>query len=171
MAPTTNSILWKGNPVELEGPKLEVGGLAPAEFTVAANDLSPLSGGDLADQPRIILSVPSLDTGVCDLEVRRFNQEVAGLSGLRLLAISMDLPFAQRRWCAAAGVERVQTASDFRHRNFGTTYGVFAPKVGLLARAVFVIDGQNRLRHVEYVADATHEPDYAAALEAARRMV
>jgi thiol peroxidase len=136
-----------------------------------ANDMTEVKGADQAGQPRILLSVPSLDTPVCDLEVRRFNMEVGKLPAVRVFTMSMDLPFAQKRWCGGAGVERVQTLSDYKERSFGPAYGVFVPTMGLHTRAVFVIDLDNKIRHVEYVRDATQEPDYHAAIEAARAMV
>jgi thiol peroxidase len=161
-------ILWKGNPVDVEGPALKAGDKAPTEFTVAANDLKPVTGSDLAGKPRIVLAVPSLDTPVCDTESRRFNQEAAKLPGMKVLVVSMDLPFAQKRWCGAAGIDRVQTLSDYKDRTFGPAWGVLVPSLGLFARAVFVVDGKDTLRHVEYVKDATQEPNYEAALAAAR---
>jgi thiol peroxidase len=166
-----SAVNWKGSPVDLEGPMLEVGDQAPDDFTVAANDLSAVTGKDLAGKPRILLAVPSLDTPVCDMEVRRFNVEVGKLPAVKVYALSMDLPFAQSRWCGAAGIsDRVQTLSDYKDRSFGEAYGVRVPSLGLLARAVFVIDADDKIRHVEYVGDAVDEPDYGAALEAARAM-
>lgn len=161
-------ILWKGNPVDVEGPALKAGDKAPVEFTVTANDLKPVTGNDLAGKPRIVLAVPSLDTPVCDTESRRFNQEAAKLPGMKVLVVSMDLPFAQKRWCGAAGIDRVQTLSDYKDRTFGPAWGVLVPALGLFARAVFVVDGKDTLRHVEYVKDATQEPNYEAALAAAK---
>lgn len=167
-----NAIHWKGNPVDVEGPNLKVGDKAPEDFTVAANDLSAVTGKDLAGKPRIFLAVPSLDTPVCDIEVRRFNVEVGKLPAVKVYAMSMDLPFAQKRWCGAAGItDRVVTLSDYKDRSFGPAYGVLVPAFGLFARAVFVIDANDKIRHVEYVKDATQEPDYHAALEAAKQMV
>lgn len=164
------AILWKQNPVDLEGPALQVGDKAPSAFSLAANDLTPVTGADLAGKPRIVLAVPSLDTSVCDLETRRFNQEAARLPGVHVHTVSLDLPFAQKRWCGAAGIDKVQTLSDYRERSFGPAYGVFVPSLGLLARAVFVIDSKDVIRHVEYVSDAVLEPDYQAAIDAARAM-
>jgi thiol peroxidase len=164
------AILWKKNPVDVEGPALKVGDKAPAAFSLAANDLAPVAGADLAGKARIILTVPSLDTPVCDLETRRFNQEAASLPGVQVHTVSLDLPFAQKRWCGNAGIDRVQTLSDYRERSFGPAYGVFVPSLGLLARAVFVVDSQDVIRHVEYVSDAVNEPDYQAAMAAARAL-
>lgn len=161
-------ILWKGNPVDVEGPALKVGDKAPTEFTVAANDLSAVTGKDWAGKPRIVLTVPSLDTPVCDTETRRFNQEAAKIPGVKVLVVSMDLPFAQKRWCGGAGIDRVQSLSDFKSRTFGPAWGVLVPAIGLFARAVFVVDGTDTIRHVEYVKDAVQEPNYDAALAAAK---
>ncbi len=165
-----NAINWKGNPVDVEGPELKVGDKAPSDFVVAANDLKAVSGQELAGKTRVLLSVPSLDTAVCDMEVRRFNQEAAKIGNLGIYACSMDLPFAQKRWCGAAGIEKVQTLSDFKARNFATAHGVFVPSIGLMCRAVFVIDSKDTIRHVEYVRDAVHEPNYQAALEVAKSL-
>ena len=163
-------VTWRGNAVELIGPELKVGDKAPDGFTVSANDLSPVKGADLAGKPRIILSSPSFDTGVCDTEGRRFNEEAAKVKGLPLYYVTVDLPFAQKRWCGAAGIERVTTLSDYKDRSFGTAYGVFNPQRALLVRAVFVIGADDKIRHVEYVKEVTTEPNYGAALEAARAL-
>ena len=164
------AILWKGNPMDLVGPEVKVGDKAPSDFTVTAQDMSDLTGASLSGKARILCSVPSLDTGTCDLEMKRFNAEAAKLPGIAIYAISHDLPFAQKRWCGATGSDKIQTASDFKHRTFGPAYGVFAPAKGLLARAVFVVDKTDVVRHVEYVKDTTTEPSYDAALAAAKAL-
>jgi thiol peroxidase len=164
------AILWKGAPMDLVGPELRSGDRAPSDFSVVANDMSAVKAADLAGKNRIVCSVVSLDTGVCDTEMRRFNVEAASIAGLAVQVVSMDLPFAQKRWCGAAGVDRVTAYSDFRERTFGPAWGTFAPAKGLLARAVFVVDAADTIRHVEYCKDATTEPNYAAALEAARAL-
>lgn len=166
-----NAVNFKGNPIDLEGPMLRVGDKAPDAFTVTDNNLAPVTGKSLTGKPRILLAVPSLDTPVCDMEVRRFNQEIGKLPAVEVHTVSMDLPFAQKRWCGAAGISRVHTVSDFKDRSFGPAYGVFSPALGLLVRAVFVIDANDKIRHVEYVRDAVNEPDYHAALDAAKAMV
>jgi thiol peroxidase len=163
-----HSVLWLGTRTELAGPELKKGDKAPAGFTLVGTDMQPIDGANLACKPRVLVAVPSLDTPVCDAEARRFNQEAVKIPGVSVLIISQDLPFAQKRWCGAAGIERVKTFSDFRERSFGPAYGVLAPSVGLLARAVFVIDKDDVIQHAEYVADIANEPDYEAALEAAR---
>lgn len=154
-------------PVTLIGPELKVGDTAP-DFTVLANDLSPVSLKDTSGV-RIISVVPSLDTGVCDAQTRRFNEEAAKLDGVQVLTISNDLPFAQARWCGASGLKDVKTYSDYRDHSFGKAYGVLIKEFKLLSRAVFVLDSNNRLVHVEYVPQAGQHPDYEAALEAAKR--
>ena len=164
-------VTFQGSPVDLSGPELKVGDHAPESFTLTANDLSPVPGSALAGKPRILVTAPSLDTPVCDLEGRRFNKEAAAIPGLEVYVISMDLPFAQKRWCGAAGVDRVKTLSDYNARSFGLAYGVLWAGPQLLARAVFVVDRDDHVRHVEYVREITTEPDYAAALAVARALV
>jgi thiol peroxidase len=119
---------------------------------------------------RILASVPSLDTPVCDTETRRFNEEAAKLPGVEILTISMDLPMAQKRWCGAAGVDKVRTLSDYRDRSFGPAYGVLIQELMLNARAVFVLDKDNTIRYVEYVKEVAEQPNYEAALVAARKL-
>jgi thiol peroxidase len=161
-------VLWRGNETETQGPELKVGDKAPSDFVGVATDLSAVKGADLAGKPRIILTSPSLDTPVCDTEGRRFNQEAAKLPGVGIYFVTVDLPFAQKRWCGAAGIEQVKTLSDWKDRSVGQAYGTWAPGKGLHVRAVFVIDKNDTIRHVEYVKEVTTEPNYDAALEAAR---
>lgn len=160
------AVTFMNNPLTLLGPELKAGQQAP-DFTALANDLKPATLGDFAGKVRIISVVPSLDTPVCDAQTRRFNQEAAKLPGVEILTISMDLPFAQKRWCGAAGVERVRTLSDHREASFGLAYGTLIKELRLEARAVFVVDKQGILRHVEYVREMTAHPSYDAALKAA----
>ena len=155
---------FAGNPVELQGTEIKVGMKAP-DFTAVKNDLSAFKLADIKGR-KLIVAVPSLDTSVCDLEVRRFNAEATGFANTTVITISMDLPFAQKRWCGAAGVDKLVTVSDYKDRDFATKYGVFLPNVGLLARAVFLLDADNTVRYVEYVPEVTSHPDYAAALAA-----
>jgi len=166
----SGAVKLKGNPVDLFGPAVKVGDKAPV-VEVVDGSLAPVKVGGPADKVRIFSTVPSLDTAVCDLETRRFNEEAAKLPGVAIETISVDLPMAQKRWCGAAGVERVQTLSDYRNHSFGPAWGVRMASNGLLARAVFVIDANDKIRHVEYVREGTSEPDYAAAIEAARKMM
>lgn len=160
------NVTMRGNPVTLIGPEIQVGQKAP-DFTVVDTDLNPVSLKDTSGV-RLILAVPSLDTGVCDQEVRRFNEEAANLDGVSVLTISMDLPFAQKRWCGAAGVERVQALSDYKEASFGQAYGVLIKELRLLARAVFVVDSSNTVTYVEYVPEVSSHPDYEKALAAAK---
>lgn len=162
------AITFKGGPVTLVGPEVKVGDQAP-DFTVLANDLSPVTLASSAGQVRLISVVPSVDTGVCDAQTRRFNEEAAKLDNAVVLTVSMDLPFAQKRWCAAAGIDQVQTVSDHRDASFGTAYGVLIKELRLLARAVFVVDRNDKVTYVEYVSEATNHPNYDAAVEAARK--
>ncbi|MBI3205440.1 MAG: thiol peroxidase [Myxococcales bacterium] len=164
------AINWKGNPVDLIGPELGPGNPAPTDFSVVGNDMSAVAASAMAGQKRIVLTVPSLDTPVCDTETRRFNQEATSIPGVKIYVVSADLPFAQKRWCGAAGISNVITLSDYKDRSFGPAWGTFAPAKGLHARAVFVIGADDVIRHVEYVAEATTEPNYGAALEAAKAL-
>ena len=164
-------ITMKGNPLTLLGREVKVGDPAP-DFEVVDNDLNPVKFSSLRGKVSIISSVPSLDTPTCNLETRRFNQEAAGLgSGVQILTISMDLPFAQKRWCGAAGVERVKTLSDHREASFGLAYGVLIKELRLLARAVFVVDQGGRVQYVQLVKELANEPDYEAVLQAVRKLV
>jgi thiol peroxidase len=157
-----------GNPLTVIGPELKPGNKAP-DFTVLANDLSPVTLAKTAGKVRLISVVPSLDTPVCDAQTRRFNQEAASLGDkVAILTISMDLPFAQKRWCGAAGVDRVQTLSDHREASFGLAYGTLIKELRLECRAIFVVDSNDTLRHVEYVKEISTHPNYEAALAAAK---
>lgn len=159
---------FAGGLATLVGPELKVGDKAP-EFTATGTNLAAVKSGEYAGKVRIISSVPSLDTGVCDTQTRRFNQEAAGLGeNVVVLTLSMDLPFAQKRWCGAAGVDRVVTLSDFREATFGAAYGTLMKEWRLLSRAVFVVDSQDNIVHVEYCKAGGEQPNYDAALEAAK---
>lgn len=160
-------ITFKGGPLTLLGPDIAVGSQAP-DFTVLANDLSPVTLQSGAGKTRLLVCVPSLDTPVCDMEARRFNQEAARLGNVQTLVVSMDLPFAQSRWCGAAGVSNVQSVSDHREASFGLAYGVLIKELRLHARAIFVIDADNKVVYKEIVPEVTAEPNYDAALKAAQ---
>lgn len=161
------SVTFKDKPVTLLGNQLKAGDQAP-DFKVLANDLSEVTLADSKGSVRLIAAVPSVDTGVCDAEVRRFNEEASKLGNVKVLTISVDLPFAQKRWCAAAGIENVQTLSDHRDLSFGKAYGVAIEELRLLARSVFVIDSSDKITYVEYVDEVTSHPNYEAAIEAAK---
>ncbi|MER7008908.1 thiol peroxidase [Dactylosporangium sp. NPDC000555] len=161
------AVTLRGRKVTLIGPELRAGDTAPP-FTVLAPDMTPVTIGDLPGRVRLLSSVPSLDTEVCDLETRRFDEEAARLEGLSVLTVSVDLPFAQQRWVSAADVRNVRTASDHRDLAFGHAYGVAVKDLRLLARAVFVVAADNTIRHVEYVPEIGAHPDYDAVLRAVR---
>lgn len=163
-------ITMKGNPLTLMGKALKVGDRAP-DFGVLDNNLSPVNLGTYRGKVCIISAVPSLDTPVCDLETRRFNQEAANLSrDIVILTVSMDLPFAQKRWCGAAGVDKVITLSDYKDASFGAAYGVLIKELRLLARAVFVVDRKGVIQYIEIVKELTQEPNFEAALQAAKKL-
>lgn len=162
-----NAFQFKGN-VTLVGPELKAGDKAPA-FSAVANDLSTVESSAYSGKVRIISSVPSLDTGVCDTQTRKFNQAATELGeNVVVLTISADLPFAQKRWCGAAGVDRVVTLSDFRDHAFAKAFGTYMKEWTLCSRAVFVVDSSDTLVYAEYVPAAGQEPNYDAALAAAR---
>jgi len=173
MQKTQEQVTMKGNPLLLAGEEVGVGDKAP-DFLAVGNDLTPVRFSSLLGQGKVILlaSVPSLDTSVCDLETRRFNTEFGRLGETAIgLTISMDLPFAQRRWCGAAGVQNVRTLSDHRQASFGHAYGVLIEDLRLLARAVFVIDRAGTVMYKELVREVTHEPDYSGAISAVKRLI
>ncbi len=159
-----------GKDATVVGDDLTVGSKAP-DFTVQANDWSTVRGiADTAGKVRILAAVPSLDTEVCDRETRRFNQEAASLSrDVAIEVISTDLPYAQKRWCGAAGVDQVQTLSDHMNVEFGQRYGVLIKERRILRRAVFVVGKDDRLTYVAYMAKLGDEPDYAAVMQAAKQ--
>lgn len=160
-------VMFKGKPVTLLGNEVKVGDQAP-DFTVLANDLTPVTLENYKGKVCIISVVPSVDTPVCDQQTRKFNEEAAKLEGVSVLTISVDLPFAQKRWCAAAGIDRVETLSDHRDLSFGMAYGTVIEELRLLTRAVFVVDKNGKLTHVEYVPEVGQHPNYEAALSAAK---
>jgi thiol peroxidase len=168
MTDTNNTVKFQGNPLTLVGNLPGVGDTAP-DFEVLANDLSPLKLSEFKGKVVVICSVPSLDTPVCDTEVRKFNEQAASLGeDVVVLVISMDLPFAQTRWCGAAGIENVRTLSDHNQAQFGNAYGVLIKELRLLARTVFVVDKNGVISYIEVVEELTNEPDYEAALKATK---
>ena len=157
---------FQGKPLALAGSELKVGSKMP-EFKLTANDMSDLTSGSLAGKTLVIVAVPSLDTGVCSIEAKRFNQEAVKLgSNVVVLVVSRDLPFAQKRWCGAEGVENVVTASDYKYRTFAESFGTLIVDWQLSSRAVFVVDATGTLKHVQYVPEIASEPDYDAVLKA-----
>jgi thiol peroxidase len=168
MAERNDVVKFQGSPLTLVGNELKVGDTAP-DAEVLANDLSPVKLSDFRGKVCVISTVPSLDTPVCDTQTRKFNEQAGSLGNdVVVLTISMDLPFAQQRWCGAANVENVQTLSDHRNAEFGTAYGILIKELRLLARAVFVVDKEGIIRYIEIVEELTNEPDYEAALTAAK---
>ncbi len=157
----------KGNPLTLIGPELQAGDHAP-DFSVVDGTLSPVDLEKTGHNVRIISVVPSLDTPVCDLQTKRFNEEAAKLPEVDILTISMDLPFAQKRWCGAFGVDRIKMLSDHRTGSFGEAYGTLIKDLRIESRAIFVLDKDNLIRYAEYVKEVANHPDYDAALAAAK---
>jgi thiol peroxidase len=164
-------ITMRGNPLTLIGQEIKPGNPAP-DFESLDNELKPVRLSSFRGKVVVISAVPSLDTPVCDMETRRFNSEAAKLSeDIVILTISMDLPFAQKRWCGAAGVDKVVTLSDHREAEFGNAYGVLIKELRLLARAVFVVDADGVVRYVQLVKEVAEEPDYDAVISAAKNLV
>jgi thioredoxin-dependent peroxiredoxin len=169
MEERTGAITFKGNPLTLLGNERKVGDAAP-DCELLGNDLSPVKLSSYRGRVCIFSAVPSLDTPVCDMETRRFNQEAGDLGDVAILTISMDLPFAQARWCGAAGVDKVVTLSDHRDAAFGEAYGVLIKELRLLARAIFVVDRGGVIRYIQLVKEMTQEPDYESVLAAAKKL-
>jgi thioredoxin-dependent peroxiredoxin len=157
----------KGNPFTLIGPELKPGDTAP-DFTLVDKGLSTVTLRDTGSKVRILSVVPSLDTPVCDAQTKKFNEAAANLPGVDILTVSMDLPFAQSRWCGAFGVDRVRMLSDHKDGSFGSHYGTLIKELRIESRAIFVLDRENRIRHAEYVKEVADFPNYEAALSAAR---
>lgn len=163
-------VTFQGNPLTLVSKPLEKGTKAP-DFTVLDNSLNPLKLSDFKGKPVLIIAVPSLDTPVCDMEVRKFNEKAAGLnSDLKIVTVSMDLPFAQARWCGAAGIDRVVTASDHREASFGNAYGVLIKELRLLARSLFLVDTKGDIAYTQLVEEVTSEPDYDEVIDAIKKL-
>jgi len=164
------TVTFKGGPVQVAGNEVKVGQVAP-DFKLQKNDMADYTLTSSAGKTRVIASVPSLDTPVCDMETRRFNQEAAQLPDVEIVVVSMDLPFAQKRWCGAAGVDKVITVSDHRDASFSRNYGVLISGGALdrlTARAVFIIGPDNKVKYVQYVKEITEQPNYDALLAALR---
>ena len=167
----TGVITFKGNPVTLVGPDINVGDKAP-DFKVVDNGLQPVTLETAKGKVQLIAVVPSIDTGVCDTMTRKFNQDAAALpDNVAVYTISVDLPFAQGRWCGNAGIERVKTLSDYQERSFGLAYGLLIDELKLLARAVYVVDAEGKVAYREIVSEVTSEPDYEAALNAVKALL
>ena len=166
----SGAVTLKGNPVDLKGRTLAVGDAAP-DFSLQDNGLGEVTLATSAGKTRIIATVPSLDTSVCALETKKFNDEAKKLSGVEVLVVSMDLPFGQKRWCGAEACETVKTLSAHRCTDFGNDYGVLiagGPLDRCLSRAIFVVDGSGKIKHVEYCKEIAEQPNYDAAIAAAK---
>lgn len=169
MAKNNEKVTMKGNPLKVEGRCVEEGAPAP-HFKLTGTDMADVTNAAFAGKVVVLMSIPSIDTPVCAIETKRFNQEAASLSGdVVIVGVSRDLPFALKRWCGAEGVSRVVALSDYKYRSFGKEFGVELPDLGLLARAVFVLDKAGKVAHVDYVTEVAEEPDYAAALKAVQK--
>ncbi|MER3500135.1 MAG: thiol peroxidase [Candidatus Fervidibacterota bacterium] len=164
-------VTFRGNPLTLLGPDLQVGEKAP-DFRVVDTDLNPVTLQNFAGKVLLISVTPSLDTSVCDTQGRKFNELAAGLSeDVVVVNISVDLPFAQRRWCGANNIDRIKVLSDYQDRDFGLKYGVLIKELKLLARSVWVIDKDGVIRYKQIVPEVTNEPDYDAAMAALKEVV
>ncbi|WP_294174136.1 thiol peroxidase [uncultured Clostridium sp.] len=159
-------ITFNGDPITLVGPRLNLGDNAP-DFLVVDNNFKNLTLKDTSGK-RIFVVVPSIDTSVCDMEVRKFNEEATKLSDVTVYVISMDLPFAQVRWCGNAGIDKVITLSDYKQKSFGKQYGTLIEEFCFLTRAIFVVDENNKITYVEYCKDVINEPNYEEALKAVK---
>ena len=165
-----NAVTFNGNPKTVIGAKLNVGDKAP-DFKLLANDLSEVTLSDSSGKVRLISVITSLDTGICDAETRRFNEEASNFGDdVVILTVSVDLPFAQARWCGAAGIDRVQTLSDHRDMNFGDAYGTHVKELRLEMRSIFIVDKDNTVQYVQYLTENAAHPDYDEALAALKEI-
>lgn len=164
------AVTFGGNPVTLVGPEIRVGQKAP-DFKLVAIDMSAVKLSDTSGRVRLLSVVPSVDTPVCDLQTQRFEEEAGKFQDVVIYTISMDLPFAQARYCGAHNISNLKTLSDHQDASFGTAYGVLIKESRLLARAIFIVDRDDTVRYVEYVKDAAQHPDYDKAVEALKGLV
>ncbi|HHX59507.1 MAG TPA: thiol peroxidase [Epulopiscium sp.] len=170
MGKRTGFLTMGGDPVTLVGDEIKVGDQAP-DFTVLTNELKPYTLADAGNKVKIISVVPSVDTSVCQLQTTRFNKEAAQLDNTIILTISVDLPFALKKFCSAQGIDQVVTLSDHRDLSFGTNYGFIIDELRLLSRGIVVLDKDNKVTYVEYVPEVTDHPNYDKALEEAKKLV
>ena len=159
----------RGNPLTLLGPELKAGDKAP-DFSAVNDGMQPVNLAGTGKAVRIFSVVPSLDTPVCDAQTKRFNEEAAKLPGVEIFTISMDLPFAQKRWCGNYGIDKIKMLSDHRSGSFGEHYGTLIKDMRIESRAIFVLDKDDTIQHVEYVKEVADHPNYETALEAARSL-
>ncbi|WP_121615147.1 thiol peroxidase [Virgibacillus halodenitrificans] len=162
------NVTFQQNPVTLIGQEIKVGDSAP-DFTALSNDLKEVSLKDYQGKVKLISVVPSIDTGVCALQTKRFNEEAEKIGNVKVLTVSMDLPFAQDRWVKKHEINKLDTLSDHRDADFGEKYGVLIKELRLLARSIFVVDSNDIVTYTEYVKEVNDHPDYDAALEAAKK--
>ncbi|WP_462420988.1 thiol peroxidase [Salinicoccus sp. Marseille-QA3877] len=162
-------VTFQGNPVTVSGNEVKVGDTAP-DFTVLNNSLEEVSLSDYKGKKKLISVVPSLDTGLCSTQTKKFNEDAGSVDNSVVITISNDLPFAQAKWCAAEGIENAITLSDHKDLSFGKNYGTVMDELRLQARSVFVIDENDKVVHVEYVSEGTNPPDYDAAVEALKSL-
>ncbi|MCR8659129.1 thiol peroxidase [Paenibacillus endoradicis] len=166
----TGVAAFKGSPLTLVGPQLNIGDQAP-DFKLNKSLGEIVSLEDFAGKVKLISVIPSIDTGVCEAQTRRFNEEATKLGdNVAILTVSADLPFAQARWCGAEGINDVILLSDYRDNNFGIAYGVFIKEFAIDMRSIFVLDQNNVIQYVEYVSEMSSHPDYEAALAAAKQL-
>lgn len=164
MAISNDKITLQGNPVEVSGSALKLGSTVP-QFTLSGTDLKDVNSSHFAGKKLVISVIPSIDTPVCENQTRKFNEVMSKRADeLNFLTVSRDLPFAFKRWCAAAGLENILCASDYKYRSFGKAFGVDIENAGILARAVFVADADGKITHLEYVSEIAEEPNYDAVL-------
>lgn len=159
----------RGNPLTLLGPELKAGEKAP-DFDAVNDSLQPVNLAGTGTAVRIFSVVPSLDTPVCDAQTKRFNEEAAKLPGIEIYTVSMDLPFAQKRWCGSFGIDKIKMISDHRSGSFGEHYGTLIKDIRIESRAIFVLDKDNTVKYVEYVKEVSEHPNYEAALDAAKSL-
>ncbi len=166
-----NGTKFKGDPLTLIGPEIKAGDKAP-DFVARTQDLKPFSLNSTRGKVRLFSAVPSLDTPVCDTETRRFNEEAAKLGDkAEIITLSVDLPFAQKRWCGAAGIDKIKVVSDYYDRSFCLAYGTLIKELHLSSRALFVVDASDTVRYVEYVSDVVNQPNYEKALSAVKNLI
>jgi thiol peroxidase len=159
----------QGNPMTLLGPELKAGDKAP-EFDAVDSSLQPINLSKTGHAVRVFSVIPSLDTPVCDAQTKRFNEEAASLPGVEIYTVSMDLPFAQKRWCGAFGVDNVKMVSDHKSGSFGEHYGTLIKELRIESRAIFVVDKNDVIRHAEYVKEVADHPDYESAMKIAKEL-
>ena len=159
----------RGNPFTLIGPELKVGDKAP-EFEAIDGSLKPVTLASTGNAVRVFSVVPSLDTPVCDAQTKRFNEEAANMPGVEVYTFSMDLPFAQKRWCGAFGIDKVKMVSDHREGSFGQAFGTLIKELRIHSRAIFVLDKDNTIKHVEYVKEMSEHPNYDNVMSAVKSL-